>query len=33
MAQTISVFGIDTATLVFHIVGMHNAGHIVFRKH
>jgi hypothetical protein len=26
MAQTISVLGIDIATLVFHAVGMDNAG-------
>jgi transposase len=32
MAQTISVLGIEIATLVFHVVGMNDAGHIVFRK-
>lgn len=32
MAQTISVLGIDIAKLVFHVVGMNDAGHIVFRK-
>jgi transposase len=33
MAQTISVLGIDIAKLVFHVVGMDNAGHMVLRKH
>jgi hypothetical protein len=33
MAQTINVFGIDVATLVCHVVGMHDAEHIVFQKH
>jgi transposase len=32
MAQTISVLGIDIAKLVLHVVGMNDAGHIVFRK-
>jgi transposase len=32
MAQTISVLGIDLATLVFHIVGMADAGQVVLRK-
>jgi transposase len=32
MAQTISVLGIDAATLVFHVVGMDDAGHVLLRK-
>jgi transposase len=32
MAQKISVLGIDIAKLVFHVVGMDDAGHVVFRK-
>ena len=32
MAQTISVIGIDIAKLVFHVVGMDDAGHVVPRK-
>jgi transposase len=32
MAQKISVLGIDIATLVFHVVGMDDAGHVVLRK-
>jgi hypothetical protein len=32
MAQTLSVLGIDIATLVFHAVGMDNAGQVVLRK-
>jgi transposase len=32
MAQTISVLGIDIAKLVFHVVGMDDAGHVVLRK-
>ena len=32
MAQTISVLGIDIAKLVFHVVGMDNAGRVVLRK-
>jgi hypothetical protein len=32
MAQKISVLGIDVATLVFHVVVMHDAGYIMFRK-
>lgn len=32
MAQTISVLGIDIATLVFHGVGMDDTGHVVLRK-
>ena len=32
MAQTISVRGIDIAKLVFHVIGMDNAGHVVLRK-
>jgi transposase len=32
MAQTITVRGIDIAKLVFHIVGMDEAGHVVLRK-
>jgi hypothetical protein len=32
MAQTISVLGIDLAKLVFHVVGMDDAGHVVLRK-
>jgi transposase len=32
MAQTIAVLGIDIAKLVFHVVGMDEAGHVVLRK-
>jgi transposase len=32
MAQTIKVLGIDAAKLVFHVVGMDDAGHVVLRK-
>src|SRR5262245_17695871 len=32
MAQTISVLGIDIATLVFHVVGMDDSGPVVLRK-
>jgi transposase len=32
MAQTISVLGIDIATLVFHVVGMDDSGQVVLRK-
>jgi transposase len=32
MAQTLSVLGIDLATLVFHVVGRDDAGHVVLRK-
>ena len=32
MAQTLSVLGIDIAKLVFHVVGMDGAGHVVLRK-
>jgi transposase len=32
MAQTVTVLGIDIAKLVFHIVGMDGAGHVVLRK-
>jgi transposase len=32
MAQTISVLGIDIATLVFHVVEMDDSGHVVLRK-
>jgi transposase len=32
MAQTLTVLGIDLAKLVFHIVGMDEAGHVVVRK-
>src|SRR5918995_617928 len=32
MAQTMSVLGIDLATLVFHVVGMDDTGHVVLRK-
>jgi transposase len=32
MAQTISVLGIDIAKLMFHVVGMDDAGHVVLRK-
>ena len=32
MAQTITVLGIDLAKLVFHAVGMDDAGHVVLRK-
>jgi hypothetical protein len=32
MAQTITVLGIDIATLVFHVVGMDDSGHVVLRK-
>jgi transposase len=32
MAQQISVLGIDIAKLVFHVVGMDNAGLVVLRK-
>jgi transposase len=32
MAQKTSVLGIDIAKLVFHVVGMDNAGHVVLRK-
>jgi transposase len=32
MAQKISVLGIDIATLVCHIVGMDDTGHVVLRK-
>jgi transposase len=32
MAQTISVLRIDIAKLVFHVVGMDDAGHVVLRK-
>jgi hypothetical protein len=29
MAQQMRVLGIDIATLVFHVVGMDDAGHVV----
>ena len=32
MAQQINVLGIDIATLVCHIVGMDDTGHVVLRK-
>ena len=32
MAQTITVLGIEIATLVFHVVGMDDSGHVVLRK-
>src|SRR5919198_2565771 len=32
MAQKISVIGVDIAKLVFHVVGMNDSGHVVFRK-
>jgi transposase len=32
MAQQIRVLGIDIAKLVFHVVGMHDSGHVVLRK-
>jgi transposase len=32
MAQKISVLGIDIAKLMFHVVGMDDAGHVVLRK-
>jgi transposase len=32
MAQKISIVGIDIAKLVFHVVGMDDAGHVVLRK-
>jgi transposase len=32
MAQTISALGLDIATLVFHLVGMDDRGHVVLRK-
>ena len=32
MAQKISGLGIDSATLVFHLVGMDDRGHVVLRK-
>jgi transposase len=32
MAQTITVLGIDLATLAFHVVGMEDTGHVVLRK-
>jgi transposase len=32
MGQTITVLGIDIAKLVFHLVGMDDAGHVVLRK-
>jgi transposase len=32
MAQQTSVFGIDIAKLVFHVVGMDHTGHVVLRK-
>jgi transposase len=32
MAQTISVLGIDTAKLGFHVVGMDDSGQVVLRK-
>jgi transposase len=32
MAQKSNVLGIDIATLVFHIVGMDDTGHVVLRK-
>lgn len=32
MAQQMSVLGIDIAKLVFHVVGMDDAGHVVLRK-
>jgi transposase len=32
MAQTVTVLGIDIAKLVFHVVGMDGAGHVVLRK-
>jgi transposase len=32
MVQTMTVLGIDIATLVFHGVGMHDRGHVVLRK-
>jgi transposase len=32
MAQTITVLGIDIGKLVFHVVGMDDAGHVVLRK-
>jgi transposase len=33
MAKTIGVLGIDIATLVLHVVGMNDTGHVVLRKH
>jgi hypothetical protein len=33
MAQQISALGIDIAKLVFHVVGMNNTRHAMFRKH
>jgi len=32
MAQAITVLGIDLAKLVFHVVGMDDAGHVILRK-
>jgi transposase len=32
MAQQISGLGLDIATLVLHVVGMDDTGHVVFRK-
>ncbi|HZC01323.1 MAG TPA: IS110 family transposase, partial [Gammaproteobacteria bacterium] len=32
MAQKISVLGIDIAKLMFHVIGMDDAGHVVLRK-
>jgi transposase len=32
MAQAITILGIDLAKLVFHVVGMDDAGHVVLRK-
>jgi hypothetical protein len=32
MAHTIRVRGIDIATLVFHVVGMDDSGHVILRK-
>jgi transposase len=32
MAQTIKVFGIDIAKVVFHVVSMDDSGHVVLRK-
>jgi hypothetical protein len=32
MAQQMSVLGIDIATLVCHVVGMDDSGHVMLRK-
>jgi hypothetical protein len=32
MARTIHVLGIDSATLVCHVVGLDDSGHVVLRQ-